>query len=82
LAALLKILTYLGLPKAELYAQSGIEDYWVLDVNNRQLHVFSSLDQNGYQSKAILAEEAKLSPLKFPNLMIAVQDMLPPMIIQ
>ena len=26
--------------KAELYATAGIADYWVLDVENRQLHVF------------------------------------------
>lgn len=26
--------------KAELYATAGIADYWVLDVTNRELHVF------------------------------------------
>ena len=64
-------------PKAKAYAQSGIADYWVLDVNERKLHVFREPTQEGYQSEVILSEEASLSPLQFPTLVIALQDMLP-----
>ncbi|WP_333467846.1 Uma2 family endonuclease [Microcoleus sp. herbarium12] len=34
--------------KPKIYAESGIADYWVLDVNNRQLHVFRERSQDGY----------------------------------
>ena len=40
--------------KAKAYARSGIADYWVLNVNNRQLHVFREPAVDGYQSELIL----------------------------
>jgi Uma2 family endonuclease len=63
--------------KGKAYAKSGIADYWVLDVNERKLHVFREPTPEGYQSEVILSEEASLSPLQFPTFVIALQDMLP-----
>lgn len=64
--------------KSKLYAQSGIADYWVLDVIDRKLHMFREPTQEGYQSEVILSQEASISPLQFPTLVIALQDILPP----
>ncbi len=64
--------------KSKLYAQSGIADYWVLDVIDRKLHMFREPTQEGYQSEVILSQEASVSPLQFPTLVIALQDILPP----
>lgn len=64
--------------KATIYAQSGIIDYWVLDVNERQLNVFREPSQNGYQSEVILRDEATIFPLAFPNCLIIVREMLRP----
>lgn len=64
--------------KARLYSQAGITDYWVLDVNARQLYVFREPSQNGYQSELILAETRTISPLAFPNVTITVSEMLSP----
>lgn len=64
--------------KAKAYSQAGITDYWVLDVVSRQLHIFRKPTQDGYQSKVILAEDATISPLEFPDLSIAVLEILPP----
>lgn len=64
--------------KAQAYSQAGITDYWVLDVVGRQLHVFREPTQDGYQNKAILAEDTTISPLDFPDLSITVWEMLPP----
>ena len=66
--------------KAKAYAKSGILDYWVLNVSDRQLHVFRQPSENGYQSEEILAESARISPLLFPQVAIAIQEMLPPII--
>lgn len=68
--------------KAKAYAKSGIADYWVLDVNERKLHVFREPTQEGYQSEMILSQEASLSPLQFPEEAIALQDILPPVIVE
>lgn len=63
--------------KADLYAQAGIADYWVLAVNQRQLQIFRNPSPAGYQSQTILPDTATLTPLQFPNLSIAIQDLLP-----
>ena len=64
--------------KAKAYARSGIADYWVLNVNNRQLHIFREPAVDGYQSELILGENGSISPLQFPTVNIAIQAMLPP----
>ena len=71
--------TDLGI-KATLYAQSGIADYWVLDVNNRQLNVFREPSQDGYQSRVILGDDESISPLQFPNFSFMVGEMLRPLV--
>ena len=71
--------TDLGI-KATIYAQSGIADYWVLDINNRQLHVFREPNQDGYQSIVVLGDDASISPLQFPDISFMVRDMLRPLV--
>ncbi len=66
--------------KGKAYAAAGIIDYWVLDVINRQLHVFRKPDKNGYQSEVILKENETVSPLNFPDLSINILEILPPVI--
>ncbi|MEA5470193.1 Uma2 family endonuclease [Spirulina sp. 06S082] len=64
--------------KARNYANSGIEDYWVLDIENRQLHLFREPTSEGYNSESILSEDNEVSPLQFPELRIRIQEILPP----
>lgn len=66
--------------KAPAYARSRIADYWVLNVCDRQLHVFREPTEDGYQSEVILEETASISPLQFPAFNIAIGEMLPPII--
>jgi Uma2 family endonuclease len=66
--------------KAKAYARAGIADYWVLNVGDRQLHVFREPTENGYQSEVILGETASISPIEFPAFNIAIQAMLPPLV--
>jgi Uma2 family endonuclease len=70
--------------KAELYATAGIADYWVLDVENRQLHVFRDpaplpvgLGATAYQTHLTLAPTDSVSPLVVPNASILVSELLP-----
>jgi len=67
--------------KAKIYARSGIADYWVLNVGDRQLHVFREPAVDGYQSEVILGETASISPIEFPAFNIAIQAMLPPLVL-
>lgn len=64
--------------KDKLYAQAGIADYWVVDLNHRQLHIFRDPTPQGYTRHLILAEPNQASPLAFPDRAIALTDILPP----
>ena len=66
--------------KAKIYARSGIADYWVLNVNDRQLHVFREPADDRYQSEVIIGETGSISPLEFPAFNISIGEMLPPII--
>lgn len=66
--------------KGKAYAAAGIIDYWVLDVINRQLHVFRDITENGYKSEVVLKENHNISPFNFPDLSINILEMLPPVV--
>ncbi|GAX41832.1 hypothetical protein NIES4075_28290 [Tolypothrix sp. NIES-4075] len=62
--------------KALAYAKSGIGDYWILDVNQRKLHVYRLPSPDGYQSETILSEDVTISPLPFADCAIALRELL------
>jgi Uma2 family endonuclease len=64
--------------KDKVYAQAGIADYWVLDVKNRQLHIFGQPTPTGYTSHLILKEPNSVSLLAFPHLRLTLTSILPP----
>jgi Uma2 family endonuclease len=64
--------------KDKVYAQAGIADYWVLDVKNRQLHIFGQPTPTGYTRHLILKEPNSVSLLAFPNLILTLTAILPP----
>ncbi len=64
--------------KSQAYAKSNIKDYWVLDVNERQLHIFREATPEGYKNCLILTEEKEINLLKFPDIYLSIQYMLPP----
>lgn len=76
-------LTYDLTTKAEMYATAGIADYWVLDIDGRQLHVFrnpqhnATLEATAYQSHNILGPNDSISPLAAPTASVLVSDLLP-----
>jgi Uma2 family endonuclease len=70
--------------KAELYATGGIQEYWVLDLNARQLHVYrapaplaTNLGAVVYGTHLTLGLADTVSPLAAPSSTIPVADLLP-----
>ncbi len=63
--------------KAEIYSSAGLVDYWVLDIEDRQLIVFRDPSPTGYQSKQTFAETESIAPLAAPSGSIRVADLLP-----
>jgi Uma2 family endonuclease len=65
--------------KDKLYARSNIADYWVIDVKNRQAHIFRTPTPTGYASHLILSESQTISPLVFPEIILPISSILPPL---
>ncbi len=64
--------------KDKHYAKANIPDYWVVDLKNRQVHVFRNPTPTGYASQLILAESQTVSLLDFPDVIIPIASILPP----
>lgn len=70
--------------KASLYAAAGILDYWVIDVNDRRLHLFRDPHPDptakyaaSYKTVRTLANADTLSPLAAPTAVVTVGDLMP-----
>jgi Uma2 family endonuclease len=66
--------------KDKLYARSSIGEYWVVDIKNRQVHIFRDPTATGYTSHLILTETHSVSPLAFPDLILSIASILPPVL--
>lgn len=66
------------LVKDKLYALALIPEYWVLDVRNRQLHIFRNPTATGYTRHLIRSESHQVSLLAFPHVTISIDSLLPP----
>ena len=62
--------------KLPLYAQAGISEYWIIDLNLHQIEVYRSPAGKIYSSKTILSVDDKVSCLAFPNPDFAVSDLI------
>lgn len=70
--------------KASLYAAAGIQDYWVIDVNDRRLHVFRDPQPDAtakygatYKNVRALVHTDTIAPLAAPTNAVSVGDLLP-----
>jgi Uma2 family endonuclease len=61
--------------KKDLYATVGIPEYWVVNLQASQLHVFWDLLDDKYQQELILTN-GFIQPQSFPGTMVDVQRLL------
>lgn len=64
--------------KAELYAQHGVRDYWVVDVNTSTIIVHRALSGGVYRDLVQYSARDTVTSLVFPSLTLCLAD-LPPM---
>jgi Uma2 family endonuclease len=65
--------------QGHIYARSRIDDFWVLDINERQLHVFREPSDDGYRSQMILSEDSTVALSAFSKCTFCVREMLQPL---
>ena len=70
--------------KAELYASARVPEYWVLDVEGRQLHISrdpvaqpTGRGANAYRTRQTFSAEDAVSPSAVPTASVKVADLLP-----
>jgi Uma2 family endonuclease len=64
--------------KESAYAQANIQDYWVVDVRSRIVHIFRHPIGGTYQQKRLLDERNSCSLLAFPDINVSINRLLPP----
>jgi Uma2 family endonuclease len=67
----------LGL-KAHLYAEMGVLDYWVVDIQRRAVVVHRAPVGDHYEDVRALTSGAEIALLAFPDIVVRVDDVLPP----
>lgn len=63
--------------KARLYAEAGIADYWIVNLVDDVVEVHRDPADGAYRTKLVLKRTESISPLSFPDLEIAVSDLIP-----
>lgn len=67
--------------KAELYAEAGVPEYWVVDLASRTLRVLRDprpvAGGHSYRLPSVLAESDSVCPLAAPSSAVRVGDLLP-----
>lgn len=61
--------------KSIIYAEAEIQEYWVVDVRNRSIHVMRKPSEGRYHSKQIVRQGETLSPLAQPNALLDVAEL-------
>jgi len=62
--------------KGQMYAEAGITDYWIINLSAQQVEVRRVPTADGYESVRSLGRSDQVAPLAFPDLTVAVSDIL------
>lgn len=63
--------------KKTAYGESGIQEYWVINLKAKQLHVFKNLQDGRYTTENIL-KTGTISPMAFPNIKVQIARLMNP----
>ncbi len=61
-----------------LFAQAGVVQYCILNLNSKELEDYRNPGSEGYRSKQTYKADEQFSLVAFPEILIAVRDLLPP----
>ncbi len=61
--------------KADLYAEAGVQEYWVVDVPSSRNHVLSGSDGKSYRRIEIAVAPQLLSPICIPDARLDLSEL-------
>jgi len=62
--------------KLPIYAHSGIPEVWIVDLQSEQIEVFTEPTSQDYVSSRIFSSGNVVSPSAFPDISMAVDDII------
>ena len=63
--------------KGPAYAERGVREFWLLNLETNQLEVFRDPGPNGYAQTMLLGPDDTVAPLAFPDLKLRIGNFLP-----
>jgi len=63
--------------KGSLYARAGIQEYWIVNLNDRCVEIYRDPGQGSYRFSCRRMPGETISPIAAPGKQIAVSDILP-----
>lgn len=70
-------LSYDRQAKAEVYAESGVPEYWIVDLNARAIEVLDRPDAGRYTRRRSFAAGEHVAPAAYPDLLVDVAAVIP-----
>lgn len=61
--------------KSEIYAQNGVPEYWIVNLNDRAVEVLTDPAADGYRTKVTFARGDVLRPTRLPGISMAIDDL-------
>lgn len=63
--------------KSRIYAKNLVSEYWILDLQNRQIYIYRSPSGDKYQIELVLKSEDNALMQAFPDLSIVIEALFP-----
>ena len=63
--------------KLPLYARAGVSEYWIVNLTERAVEVYSDPSSTGYGSRRVVGTDGEVSPAAFPDILLPVRQMIP-----
>ncbi len=62
--------------KAPLYAETGIAEYWIVDLEHETVEIYRGPGSRGYAERQRVGRHGGVTPRAFPDVTLAVTEML------
>jgi Uma2 family endonuclease len=60
--------------KQRIYAECGVPEYWIVNLVDRRIEVYTDPDEGAYRSTALFARGESITLTRFPDVQVRVED--------